>query len=318
MFWTQHQYAFGGRNNKITGISIPSTFIGRRDTFYRDEWDRLPVTRWTLAGNITGDLSNIVPDTIYYNYIANGQKAGTYTTGMTSEQKEEGDWVYRTTQYGAVLGYYKGSSSRLRIPAELGGAAVKALTKGALGERPNSIINVLIPEGITYIGASVFAEAGLSSITIPASVSYIGSEAFSQSGLTALTFSGSPLHIGERAFSHNKLTAVNIPSGVKYIGDRAFEGNELTGLSIPSGVTHVGESAFTVKPRASVTFPASLATTGGYPLGGVDGCSFVLQSAVRVLSYDDNNKTLKTGRYTYVITRFRDGNRAEDWQYSAK
>ena len=86
---------------------------------------------------------------------------------------------------------------------------------------------VVIPEGVTSIGAFAFYEAtALTSITIPASVKTIGNFAFARATLLkTVTFAeGSLLEsIGDGAFERaTSLTSITIPASVKTIGEIAF------------------------------------------------------------------------------------------------
>jgi hypothetical protein len=157
---------------------------------------------------------------IFFNYIANDRKAGTYTRDMKCEEKRADGYTYYETEYGAVLSDYSGDSTRLRVPAQIGDVAVKAIhinrdssvsTWGVFeGEK---IVAIQIPEGITYIGHGTFKENQLQSVTIPRSVTYIG----------------------DSAFEANELTAIDIPSSVQYIGSQAFFTNKLTAATIAGG-----------------------------------------------------------------------------------
>lgn len=91
------------------------------------------------------------------------------------------------------------------------------------GEKP---VNIVIPEGLTYIGAHAFyGYSSLKSVNIPTSVTSINSYAFS---------------------GCKGLTEVNIPSSVTYIGNWAFYGcTGLTSINIPASVKSSKLGAFT-------------------------------------------------------------------------
>jgi len=172
--------AFYG-NTKCTSISLPSTITYIGD----DAFDLSAKPSFTLAANIPADFGKIPA---FYSYIANDRKAGTYASNLPLVWKEANDYVYYETRYGVVLIGYTGNSTRVRIPATIGGVAVKALYKTFQNRK---LAAVQIPEGITYIGDSTFKENELTNITIPNSVTYIGSEAFfGCNNLTSVTFQG--------------------------------------------------------------------------------------------------------------------------------
>lgn len=108
--------------------------------------------------------------------------------------------------------------------------------------------NTVIPNSVTSIGASSFAEcSGLTSINIPNSVTSIGGSAFMNcSGLTNVTIGSGVTSIGDYAFnSCSGLTSVTIPNSVTSVGNYVFQGcTSLTGITIGSGVTSIGSNSF--------------------------------------------------------------------------
>src|SRR5574344_911846 len=52
----------------------------------------------------------------------------------------------------------------------------------------SNVTSLIIPESVTSIGSSAFANTGLTSIIIPESVTRIGSSAFTNTGLVSLVF----------------------------------------------------------------------------------------------------------------------------------
>jgi hypothetical protein len=336
--------AFG--NTNCQSISIPASIRNMFNLFRSNA--RAPVlSSVVLAANINYKFGRDISNSVFYNYIANDRRAGTYTSDMTSIEKRAGDHTYIETQYGAVLTGYRGSATRLRIPAEIEGVVVKAL---AFSENsysymvavqiPDSITyigegtfgaleNVDIPASITYIGQSAFSGCNLKTVTIPENVVYIGERAFSSCKLSSITFSAkSALTIIDwEAFSKNTLTSVTIPASVTYIGGSAFMDNQLTSFTIPASVTYIGSGAFSSNSIKTITIPLSVKVLGNFPIGtGLAGLSIVIGADVSVsestdgYGYDignfggDYNKNgRKAGRYTYT------NNWGEiSWIYSAR
>ena len=146
--------------------------------------------------------------------------------------------------------------------------------------------DVVIPDGVTAIGNSVFQFHRLTSVTIPDSVTSIGERAFDHCGLTSITIPSSVTTIGQYAFNCcldlpadtdgfvivGKLlvaykgfaSVVTIPSGVTAIGDRAFyDCRSLTCVAIPEGVTSIGDEAFyNCRSLTSVTIPSTVTSIG--------------------------------------------------------
>jgi hypothetical protein len=258
-------------NTGCKNVSLPSTLIKIIDDEYGKKdyaFDIKGKPSFTLAANINVEFAGYP---MFYSYIANDRKAGTYAFDNQYVKKNADDYEYYQTQYGAVLIKYTGDSIRVRIPAEIGGVAVKALY-GAIGRRRDgsgidsflgvfyskSLTVVQIPEGITYIGNCAFYLNSLTSVTIPNGVTYIGDEAFCVSGLTSVTIPNGVTYIGNRAFYRNPLTSVTIPNSVTYIGNEAFYENQLTSVTIPNGVTYIGDNAFRKNKLTSIIIPNSV------------------------------------------------------------
>jgi hypothetical protein len=116
--------------------------------------------------------------------------------------------------------------------------SVTTLKEGAFSD--NYLMNVIIPNSVTYIGGWAFVNNTLTTLTIPNSVTYIGDWAFANNSLTTLIIPNSVTYIGGGAFSNNSLTNVTIPNSVTYIGEYAFYDNSLTSISLPDPVIKEG------------------------------------------------------------------------------
>jgi hypothetical protein len=187
--------------------------------------------------------------------------------------KKTDDYEYIETQYGAVLTRYTGNSTRVRIPSEIGGIAVKALFGTPVQPFDfvrtfgiKSLAAVQIPEGITYIGKGAFSDNQLTSVTIPNSVTFIGYNAFSRNKLTSVTIPNSVTNLC--GFDDNQLTSITIPNSVTFIGFNAFENNQLTSVIIPNSVTSIYAGAFANNPLTSVTFQGTIANLNSYVFNG--------------------------------------------------
>merc|ERR1712166_677833 len=113
---------------------------------------------------------------------------------------------------------------------------------------------IAIPYGETEIRARAFYGCErLSEVTIPNTVTHIKSSAFAESGLKTITIPSSVVSIATYAFYVcKKLMSIIIPSSVTRIGDSAFRGGTctkgngcgLTSLVIPPSVTSIGDYTF--------------------------------------------------------------------------
>ena len=145
-----------------------------------------------------------------------------------------------------------------------------------------SIKEVVIKEGITYIGNYAFASgvngSGLETITIPNSVKSIGVDAFSgcnvlkrinisslESWLNMKDQNNSLSCLETDLYVDGKpLVNVDILSGVSSIRDYAFYGcKSIKSITIPSGIKKIGNSAFSgCRGLTSVTIPSSVTSIG--------------------------------------------------------
>ena len=105
--------------------------------------------------------------------------------------------------------------------------------------------SIVVPDGLTNIGAYAFQGCKMVNFTIPESVTSIGKYAFNY--CTALT-------------------AIDIPAGVTTIGRSAFDNcNALASINLPEGLTSIGQRAFAVcKSLATISIPSTVTTLGQY------------------------------------------------------
>ena len=127
--------------------------------------------------------------------------------------------------------------------------------------------DVVIPEGVTSIGASAFSGcSSLTSVVIPEGVKSIGEEAFFDcSSLASVVIPEGMTTIDDWAFAWcQSLKNVVIPEGVTGIGREAFRGcSSLTSVVIPEGVTSIGASAFSgCSSLTSVVIPEGVKSIG--------------------------------------------------------
>ena len=194
---------------------------------------------------------------MYFEYLCNNRKSGTYDNKISYPENTEGDYKFVKTRYGAVIVQYTGSQEKHAIPRELGGMAVKGIGCRIDAQRGfivgafdgKNISSVQIPNSIIFIDNSAFRNNRLISIVIPDGVTYIGDNAFFNNRLTSADIGNSVVFIGSHSFfsnvnSANNLTSVTLGKSVKYIGDFAFAGNDLPNVVIPKSAVYIGVSAF--------------------------------------------------------------------------
>jgi hypothetical protein len=180
--------------NQLTSVTLGTNIVFDRNAFTDKEYSSMFVEYGYVHGH-----TNTTGANLFYDYVCNDRKAGTYAVDHQERQtKQDGDFPYIESKYGAYITGYRGSSgNRLQIPDKVNGLAVKAIA----GFR------------------------NISRVRIPNSVSYIADGAFS--GVW-----GS----GEEKERSNQLTEITIPDSVTYIGNRAFFYNQLTSITIGANV----------------------------------------------------------------------------------
>ncbi|WP_158655322.1 leucine-rich repeat domain-containing protein [Flavivirga eckloniae] len=217
-----------------------------------------------------GAINLIVPKGTVATYTATG--SGWKDFNSTRETREKGetiddineDFDYEVTSlnpYEVSISKYEGTATDLgRLPDTKQVDGVIHYKVTAIGENvfikpeardPNVVVNrltnVVIPEGVTSIGAQAFMFNDLTEITIPNSVTSIGSAAFQGNQLESVMISNSLIteHIGANIFSENNFTQVTISEEMTIITNGMFRENHLlTSVVIPDKVTIIGNGAF--------------------------------------------------------------------------
>ena len=179
------------------------------------------------------------------NTIDNGNNPLLNATIMYTPQ--ESDFTYTENDTGVTITGYTGSTGNIIIPSELGGKPVTAIGEKAFFQN-KTITSVKIPEGVTSIGNSAFAQTNLTEVEIPKSVKNIERYAFNCCyNLEEVTIPGGVQRTGNYAFAYcTRLKQVIISDGVEIIGTSAFYGcSSLTEVTIPKSVTSIEYEAFT-------------------------------------------------------------------------
>jgi hypothetical protein len=272
------------RGNNLTSLTMGKGLV----SVGKNAFNTGSLERVTLAENYILDGS-MFGWKVFYDYMCNGRKAGTYTPERVGSLKEADNFQYIETEYGLALIEYTGDSHRLAIPEQIGGKPIRyiegrkgginnearGLKVGLTGVRiPTTVTGIGayafygcsltvmdIPGSVTYIGARAFADNNLASVTLPQNLTYIGESAFVNNQLTSVTLSQNLTYIGKEGFAHNKLESVTI-QGLTHIEDGMFSYNQLASITIPSGVTSIGKEAFNHNKLRSVTLPHGLTTIG--------------------------------------------------------
>ena len=129
---------------------------------------------------------------------------------------------------------------------------------------------------VTAIGEDAFRGAKITSVFLPETVTNIGRSAFAESTVRTVTLSVGMNGIEEMAFYYcASLEQINLPEGLRYVRYSAFEGcTSLKSLYIPSSVTYMGYDSF-VGCRGLTVYCAATSRPTYWEKDWADGASKV-------------------------------------------
>jgi hypothetical protein len=211
-----------------------------------------------------------------------------FTGGVEIPLVKRGDYVLR----GAALVQYQGKADAVHIPEDLG---ITAIGDNVFAE--SHIRSVVIPEGVTTIGARAFFDCyNLGSVSIPKTVTRIGDNAFTGGRVAEIRVDRANAAYAERGgvlFTRNFSTLIRypagkeeteytVPAGVTRIGAGAFSGCEkLVSVRLPAGLVNIGDCAFYgCESLRAIKLPESLT--------GIGDEAFFWCSSLRTLTLPEN------------------------------
>ena len=159
---------------------------------------------------------------------------------------------------------YNGSAPRVVIPAEIGGAAVKAVGDNAF-QYDETLFSVSIPDGVERVGEGAFHGAKwLCVVDLPDSVAEFGEYAFYNGYLgERFPWPAGLRVIGEKAFNSTQLgNEVRLPEGLETIGEYAFSNARFKQLVLPASLLEIGAHAFDSVRLDTIEFGNTTASIG--------------------------------------------------------
>ncbi len=144
-----------------------------------------------------------------------------------------------------TLTAYTGRDACVRVPAEIGGVAVRHIGDYAF-ESNNFTYLVFLPEGIETIGYKAFATANaLIWVDLPDSLKTIGESALSGYWGVGLHWPKSLETIEADAFRQSNFSeSARLPDRLKTIGAEAFAKSRLQEVEFPASLESIGAEAF--------------------------------------------------------------------------
>lgn len=196
--------------------------------------------------------------------------------------------------------------------ADLSGATCGSIPASGFANMAR-LSTLILPEGVTSIGANAFESSNIQSINIPASVTSIGSRAFYASRLSEILFADNssltticdyafascrwlrefemPNSVTTLSYANNyygeknaytfsdctRLKRLVMSDAITYIpGYTCNNDKALTELHLPSNLQHIGERAFyNANALAELVLPENLRTIDTYAFYGLKSCQSV-------------------------------------------
>lgn len=217
------------------------------------------------------------------------------------------------------------------------------------------VTELVIPNGVTSIGASAFYGSAITSVTIPSSVTEIGASAFgsceqmkrvyitdlpawckidfadieanplyNKAGIylngqqiTDLVIDTSVAAIEPYAFAGADIASAIVTNPSAKIGANAFAHSLLTSLTLSEGITELGERAFAYSALETLSLPTSLKVIAPYAFYETALTSLVLPEGVTEVGTEAFSRCLALAEITVPTTLRKVGDRAFHRFYSA-
>ena len=136
--------------------------------------------------------------------------------------------------------------------------------RNLINDANSKLSTVVVPEGVTSIGAKAFSRyTMLSSVILPSTLKTIGDEAFAYSGeIQNIVIPSSVESVGVGAFHSSGVQSVTWNSAAE-IPERCFMGSKLANITVTGNIERINGNAFANCQLTEITLPESLAEIAG-------------------------------------------------------
>jgi len=128
------------------------------------------------------------------------------------------------------------------VNCSVGGSFSVIPSTGVVVSQNNCAGIATFPDYTKIVAAQVFMNArALTEVKFNVGLTVIGDSAFASAGLTSINLPPTLIQVGQSAFSYlSKVTKVEFPDSLTSIGSGAFSGTSLTSLYVPASVIDLG------------------------------------------------------------------------------
>ena len=310
-----HAYTFN--NMELEEVTIPDTVteIGVR-AFANNKITKLILPSGLITIDTEAFMNNSIPEVLFPEGLITIGARAFKTNQLTQYAIPNSVETLGTCAFcnnpipNASFLYVNGDNSRISgyigdmseftdkkfiIPAVKDGVPLTTIESSAFYSMGLSGWEVVIPDTVTTVKSSAFAQSNISKINMPTNLKTVENSAFYGNNITELHIPSTVTSIGTLAYNRNKVTNGDIwiykrnsngtVDNTTLIG---YAGANRTNLTIPSTVKKIDGSAFRYcNLKGGITIPNSVTSIGS------------LAFALNELSWVDNGDGDKTGPFVY-------------------